>query len=590
MENPVEEIKRKIDIVDFIGSFITLKKTGRNFKAVCPFHQEKTPSFIISPERQIWHCFGACQDGGDIIKFLMKWENITFFEALKELAEKAGIRLKHTQFEDSAWKQKERLMAINTISAEFFEYMLHKTKFGEKALSYLKDRGINPQIAKKFQIGYAPNSWDSLMQFLKKKKYDAGEVFDTGLLVKSERGGWYDRFRGRLMFPIKDPRSNVIGFSGRSLEAKAAEAKYINTPETPLYHKRETLYGIDQAKEAIKKEKNVFVVEGEFDMISPYQQGIENFVAIKGSALTKEQLMMLKRYTDRVTLTLDTDLAGEEAMKRGIEEAERLDFEIEVVTFDFAKDPDEAIRKDVALFKKTLQKPLPIYDFLIGLAQKKYPEDDPFNKKKIGDEVMPYVERIQNPIVQSHYVKKLSEILKVSEGSIYSLMKRLRLKKKQSSMFVPLTNKGKESTREMILQQYILSLMLQNENPYQCAEKLFVILTPSDFSFGSYQQICSTFLEFQKKFTERFQLSEFVNTLSSELRPVFDEIYLFASSELGFENEHIEKLAYEIKRFAIKRHINNMVNVDGGDEGVKQKELSALTGQLKEVEKKLMTL
>ncbi|MBI3366364.1 DNA primase [Candidatus Roizmanbacteria bacterium] len=543
MDNPVEAIKQKLDIVDFVGSFTTLKKTGRNFKANCPFHQEKTPSFVVSPERQIWHCFGACQEGGDVIKFLMKWENVTFFEALKELAEKTGVTLKKVGFEDTVWKKKEHLIVMNNLSAEFYEYILHQTKFGKKALEYLQSRDIKSQIAKKFQLGYAPNSWNSLTQFLKKKKYSEEEINETGLLVRSDRGGYYDRFRGRLIFPIKDPRGNIIGFSGRNIDAKDTSAKYINTPETILYHKRETLFGLDVAKESIKKEKNVVIVEGEFDMIAPYQNGFSHFVAIKGSALTREQLMLLKRYTDKITLALDADAAGEEAIQRGIQDAEQLDFEVGVVMFDYAKDPDEAVRKDEKLFKKILGKPMPVYDFLIQMFQKKYPDDNPFNKKKIGDEIIPFIERIHNPIVQSHYLKKLAEFLNVSES-------------------------------------------FQNENPYHVAKKLFAVISSDDFSIGSYKKICSMFIELMKSYPDQFNLSKFTETLSSELQPVFDEIYLFASSELGFENEHIDKLAYGIKRFSLKRQIQLLLS----SELPQKEELKKLTDTLKDVEKKALSL
>lgn len=590
MENPVEEIKKKIDIIDFIGSFITLKKTGRNFKAVCPFHQEKTPSFVVSPERQIWHCFGACQDGGDVIKFLMKWENITFFEALKELAEKTGVQLKKVSFEDAVWKKKERLFVMNDLSAEFFEYILNKTKFGEKALEYLRSRGINLQVTKKFQLGYAPNSWNSLLQFLKRKKYQEGEINETGLLVKSDRGSYYDRFRGRLMFPIKDPRGNIIGFSGRNLDAKDSSAKYINTPETVLYHKRETLFGLDVAKEAIKKEKNVMIVEGEFDMIVPYQEGYGNFVAIKGSALTREQLMLLKRYTDKITLALDADASGEEAIKRGIQDAEQLDFEVGVVTFDYAKDPDEAVRKDEKLFKKILKKPIPVYDFLIQVLQKKYPDNDPFNKKKIGDEIIPFIERMNNPIVQSHYVKKLAEFLNVSESSIQILMRRLRQKKKENSMFISLKKNTKEQSREFILQRYVLSLMFQNEDPLTFGEKISYIINANDFSLGSYKKIYQAFLDYITKHPEKFQQEKFTDGLSSELQPVFNEIYLFASSELGL-NEHIDKLTYEMKRFSLKRQIKTILSSEEKDSSTpSDSRLKELTRELKEVEKKVLSL
>jgi DNA primase len=586
MENPVEEIKKRIDIIDFIGSFITLKKAGRNYKANCPFHQEKTPSFVISPERQIWHCFGACQDGGDVIKFLMKWENVTFFEALRELANKTGVSLKKVSLEDRIWKKKERLITLNQLSSEFYQYILNKTRFGKKGLEYLDSRGIRPQVAKKFQIGYAPNSWNSLLQFLKKKKYGEEEINDTGLLVKGERGGFYDRFRGRLVFPIKDPRGNVVGFSGRNLEDKNTTAKYINTPETLLYHKRETLFGLDVTKEGIKKEKNAFIVEGEFDMIIPYQYGFTNFVAIKGSALTREQLMLLKRYTDKVTLALDADAAGEEAIQRGIQDAEQLDFEVGIVTFDYAKDPDEAVRKDEKAFKEILEKPLPVYDFLIQVLQKKYPDDNPFNKKKIGDEIIPFIDRINNPIVQSHYIKKLAGFLNVSESSIQTLMRRLRQKRKEQSAFISIKKNEGTISRDFLVQRYILSVMFQNESPYAMGKKLFVTVSPDDFSLGSYKKIYETFLEFMKEFPERFNLTKFTGELTSELQPVFDEIYLFASSDLGFETEHLEKLAYEVKRYSLKRQIESQLSSESSQKDV----LKRLAEALKDVEKKIVSL
>lgn len=443
MESAIEEIKKKIDIITFINSFIPLKRIGRNYKSLCPFHQERTPSFVVSTDRQIWHCFGACQEGGDVIKFLMKWENITFIEALRELADKAGVKLRKVDFEDKLWKKKERFIGINTLAAEFFEYILHKTQFGEKARQYLKQRSLDAKISKKFQLGYAPLSWDSLLNFLTKKKYDQNEIFESGLLVKGDRGNFYDRFRGRLIFPIKEARGNIIGFSGRTLEESAKEAKYINTPETFLYHKRETLYGINLAKESVKKENNIFLVEGEFDVISPYQQGVENIAAIKGSALTREQLMLLKRFTNKITLAFDSDTAGEEAMRKGIEEAESLDFDVFIVSFDFAKDPDEAVHKDPIKFKRAIKNSVPFYDFIIDLSQRKYSAHDAYGKKQIAEEVAVFIEKIKNPIVQSHYVKKIASILDVSEASIEALMRSM--KKKRSQRFnVPVQKKDRK--------------------------------------------------------------------------------------------------------------------------------------------------
>ncbi|MEO6508785.1 MAG: DNA primase, partial [Patescibacteria group bacterium] len=243
MDGAIQEVKDKIDIVEFISSYIPIHKAGRNYKGNCPFHNEKTPSFVISPDRQIWHCFGTCHEGGDCIKFLMKWENITFSEALKELAIKAGIPLAKISVDDKEWQYKERLYKLNSLAADFFHHILVNTSFGKLALDYLKERGVSDAIAKTFQLGYGPNSWDSLIKFLYKKGFTPDEVARSGVAVKNDSGRMYDRFRGRLIFPIKDIRGNIIGFSGRIIEKKESEAKYINTPETEIYHKRESLYG-----------------------------------------------------------------------------------------------------------------------------------------------------------------------------------------------------------------------------------------------------------------------------------------------------------------------------------------------------------
>ncbi len=590
MDNQVEEVKRKIDIVEFLGSFITLKRTGRNFKAICPFHQEKTPSFYVSPDRQFWYCFGACQEGGDVIKFLMKWENITFVEALRELADKVGVKLKRLSFEDRVWKKRERLIGLNTLAAEYFEFIIHKSKYGKKALDYLRSRNLREATIKKFQLGYAPDSWDSLMKFLVKKKYSEDEIFESGLLVKGQRGNLYDRFRGRIVFPIKDHRGNVIGFSGRILEKDVEGAKYINTPETPLYHKRETLYGIDISKDAIRKAGNAILVEGEFDMIVPYEHGIENIVAIKGSAVTQEQLMFLKRYTSRITLALDADAAGQEAVKRGIAQAENLELEVGILKIDFGKDPDEAVRNDVLKFKKLIKSPIPIYDFVIEVAQTKYPEDDPYSKKKIGDEVAPFITVIKNPIIFSYYVKKLSSILGVSESSVESLVRKTMREDRQKSVTVLKKKEVNKEERALMIQKYLLSMIFQNAKPATVAHTIFKTLEPIDFSIPSHEQIIQAFLQFNKKNKNSFDVKTFLKMLPAQLLPVFDELYLFASVEMDFGDNDIEKLVYEVKKFSLKRKIAEFLAVKDELSEKKKDELKELSQRLNQVEKTLLTL
>jgi DNA primase len=589
MENQIEEIKRKIDIVEFIGSFITLKKAGRNFKAVCPFHQEKSPSFVVSPDRGIWHCFGACGEGGDVIKFLMKWENITFIEALKELAKKTGVKLTMNKIgiEDKIWQKKERFIGMNQLAGEYFHYILNKSDFGKKAKEYLKGRLLNQSIVDKFELGYSPSSWDSLRLFLKKKKYEDEEMYENGLLVKSDRGSYYDRFRGRLMFPLKDSRNNILGFSGRILSGSEKEAKYVNTPETPIYHKRECLFGINLAIEEIKKQKNVYIVEGELDMITPYQHGYSNFVAVKGTALTNEQLKLLKRYTDKITLMMDADPAGIESIKRGIDEAEKFDFEIRVVTIDFAKDPDEAIKKDPEKFKKLIAKPIPIYDFLIETAQKKYPEDSAFSKKKIGEEVIPVIEKISNPIVRTFYIKKIAGILEISEGTVENLIRQLKRKKTQISLNKIKYDKPVEDSRELTIDKYVLSVIFQSDEPSVVYKGVLEILKPEYFLHPSYEKICRSFLTELEKNT-KLDVNEFGKKLPDELRPIFDEIFLFASTDHNLSNESLDRLVLEIKKYYFKREIKKVLSEDETEE--KKKQLKKISENLKEVEKKIISL
>ncbi|MFH1827239.1 MAG: DNA primase [bacterium] len=589
MNDAISEVKKRIDIVDFIGSFVNLKKAGRNFKAVCPFHQEKTASFVISPERQIWHCFGACGEGGDVIKFLMKWENLTFYEALKELAEKAGVKIQNVSFEDEIWKKKERLLKLNSLTSEYFNYILYDTKYGKKALEYLKSRDINLNLSKKFGIGYAPQSWDSLLKFLTKKKFNENELFEAGLVVKGKNKGFYDRFRGRIVFPITDSRGNIIAFSGRLLDSEAKEAKYINSPETPLYHKRESLYGINLAKDKIRKENNVYIVEGEFDAISMFQNDLENVVAIKGSAFTREQLIYLKRFTNTVTLALDSDVSGEEAIKRALDDAESLEFDVKIATIDFAKDPDEAVRKDLSKFKSILKESVSIYDFIINYAQKKHPDSDAFSKKNIANIVVPFLEKINNPIVLSHYVKKLTNILDVSEQSVFILINRFRQNKKQKGRIPYTAKKEEKETRDINIQKYVLSLMFQSKDAYNLSEKIFNVILPHDFSTPSFQKIAEFFLRYKTKNKNEFNINKFSLLLKPELRAVFDELYLYATYEADFEDENITKLISEMKSRSLKREIGSII-VSKESSAKKDKHLKELSEALKKLEKNALTL
>jgi DNA primase len=591
MENPVEEIKKRIDIVDFIGSFINLKKTGRNFKAICPFHQEKTPSFIVSPERQIWHCFGACNEGGDVIKFLMKWENITFVEALSELAKKTGVTLKQVNLEDAVWKKKQRIFSLNQLAASFFHYLLMKKEIAKKTREYLKKREINEKIIEKFFLGYAPSSWDSLLRYLIKKGFTYDEISQSGLVITSGKRA-YDRFRARLIFPIFDARGQIIGFSGRIIEEENKdEAKYVNTPETLLYHKRESLYGIQLAKDAIKKENQAILVEGEFDMITPYSNGIENIVATKGAAVTREQLMLLKRFTNRLILSLDADLAGLEAMKKAIAEAEGFDIELNVVVLDFAKDPDEAVRKDLPQFKKLLKKPQPIYDFIIDLSKRKHEEDSAFAKKQIIEEVAPIIDGISNPIIRDFYVKKLSGLVDLSKKAIEQYFYQRRVEEKQKKIYKKIISTEKKVLREVVLEKFLLSYIFQEKDKKIFLDKITNFLSEDDFYIPTHGKILLALINYyqdKEEINEReFSAKDFISYLDNTLIPTFDEIYLY----LDYDKKNdlaINRVIYEIKKYSLKRKITNLLKEEDSQE--KEAKIRELNQKLAEIEKKMIKL
>ena len=338
----IDEIKTRLNIVDIVSERLTLKKTGRNFKALCPFHAEKTPSFIVSPDRQTFHCFG-CGKGGDILTFVMEFDHVDFTEALETLAERAGVKLERRPADTPEAKLKQKLLEINHLASEYYHYLLVKHAVGEKARDYLKHRGVTDKSIKTFSLWYSPNDWDGLLTYLRKKGYEEKLIETGGLVIRGNRG-YYDRFRGRVMFALKDHRGNVVGFSGRVLDPEAQEAKYINTSETPVYTKGKVLYALDVTREAIQKANEAVLMEGELDVISSFQSGIGNVVAIKGSAVTEDHARLLRRFCERLIFALDSDIAGDAAARRGIEIAEKVGFDMRVATMPAGKDPDEAAR------------------------------------------------------------------------------------------------------------------------------------------------------------------------------------------------------------------------------------------------------
>jgi DNA primase len=405
----VEEVKTRLDVAEVIGGYVQLKQAGRNLKAPCPFHQEKTASFMVSPEKQIWHCFG-CHQGGDVIKFVMMVEALEFREALELLARRAGIELKTTRDRGSS-KLKERFYAAHELAVKYYQASLVPNK---TAVDYLKRRGLDRQTFLDFQIGYAPDSWEGLSRFLLKKGFSEEELIKGGLAAKKR--GVYDLFRGRIMLPICDAQGRPVGFTGRVLNDDTP--KYLNTPQTLLYDKSRAIYGLHLAKDAIRKADEVVLVEGNMDVVAAHQAGFKQTVAASGTALTLDQLKTLSRFTKNIKLAFDQDAAGLTATERAIDLGQKLGVTLKMVVINGAKDPDELIKKDPKLWEEAVAGAKYVLDYLFERFEKEFDLDSGVGKRQFSDRLASNIKRLADPVEKDHYINLLAEKIGTSPDSV----------------------------------------------------------------------------------------------------------------------------------------------------------------------------
>lgn len=345
-ETQIEQIRTSADIVDVISNSVQLRKRGNNYIGLCPFHNEKTPSFTVSQDKQIFHCFG-CHAGGNVFKFLMEYKKISFVESVQEIAADLGITIEYeNQRSEAEQSETEILFDINTSVAKFFSDNLLKEEEGNIARKYFEDRKIKPQTLRAFGLGYCPDHWDSTVNFLNKNNIDLEKALDLGVIGKSEKGKLYDKFAGRMIFPIFSPNGRVIGFGGRIFDSREGAAKYLNSPESKIYHKGRTLYGLSHGKDDIRRQDLAIVVEGYMDLISLHQHGIKNVVAVSGTAFTDEQVQLLSRYTKNTVLLFDADTAGVKASMRSIEILLKQNMNIKIATLPKGEDPDSYVQKN----------------------------------------------------------------------------------------------------------------------------------------------------------------------------------------------------------------------------------------------------
>jgi len=424
----LEQIRQNNDIVEVIGSYFPLKRAGANFRALCPFHKEKTPSFNVNPQKQIWHCFG-CGAGGDVFTFVMKFENLDFISAVRRLAERTGVRL---EFEETASEpnrdQKELLFRLHEQVAEFFHQTLLKEKSAEPARAYLKKRGITADVVKRWRLGYSPDAWDALIQWAASRKFSAELLETAGLALRRERGdGFYDRFRGRLMFPICDEQGRVVAFSGRILTDAKDQPKYVNSPETPIFQKGKILFALDKAKRAILDEKFAIVCEGQVDAISCHEAGMTNVVAPQGTALTEQHARILKRYAEEVVLMFDADAAGQNAVVRSAEPLWEAGLVIRVAVLPQGHDPDSFVKEMGAeKLKNLITKAPSFFVYLLEHLSKQYDPNTDGGKVQIAQQMAAWLARIPNPVLFARYAQEASKRLQLTGTSIEQEILKLR--------------------------------------------------------------------------------------------------------------------------------------------------------------------
>ncbi len=407
--NPKDQVKENLSITDVVSTYVRLEKSGAQFRARCPFHNERTPSFYVSPERKSFHCFG-CQVHGDIFTFVEKIENIPFFEALKILADRAGVSLKDGEKN----KEESRLIALLKDATTHFEKNFHNSP---EAREYIIGRGITEETIKTFHIGYAKNEWRDLFMNLSSLGYQPEEMVEAGVVIEArddtgKTKGWYDRFRGRVMFPIRNVSGVTVGYSGRIMpslvDPTVAQGKYVNTPETPLYHKSKILFGYDTAKKVMAETKSVVVVEGQMDLCMSYQAGVHNTVAVSGTAFTDEHIHIIKRFCDTVILSFDTDTAGQNALKKTGLLSLLGGLDVYVVTDIGTKDPADLIQDDPQKWTKAIEKRTHIVEVLTDHILRDLPDTREQGKKIVSD-VLPFLRAIQSPIDRAHFIKVITQ-------------------------------------------------------------------------------------------------------------------------------------------------------------------------------------
>lgn len=551
MSSPVEQIKQRLSVADVVQSYIKLEKAGTNFKARCPFHSEKTPSFFVSPSRDIWHCFG-CSRGGDIFAFVMEAEGVEFIEALKILADRAGIKLKPE--EPRFRNERLRLLELLKDAAYFYKRELENQN---EAISYLHNRGLQDSTIQSFLLGYAPQEnagWRNAYNFLIAKGYSDDEIEKSGMAVKTDRPAnteasaskYYDRFRGRIMFPLLDFSGRIIGFSGRIFpeEGKEGVGKYINSPQTILYDKSKFLYGFDRAKLDIRKKDACVLVEGQMDVLMSHQAGVTNTVAVSGTSLTPFHLQIISRLSNNLIVSFDSDEAGLIAAGRGIDLALSQGFEVKVVSIEGGKDPADIASKNSEAWQKAVDGSHHIIDFYLNVLLEKN-SDSIILKRKVEQIVLPYLVFLRSEIECSHWVGKIAKILDMREEPIWEQLKKIKLaglknKGEPVSSFASVNSK----TRRQLLEERLLGVALWRGDANIISEKYHLFFSDKNQPLLKNLHPKGKITEEEKKYRDRLSLE--------------NELFYSGMEQPKLEKE-IKILENELEREAIKEQLAGLI-------------------------------
>ncbi|MFA6456462.1 MAG: DNA primase [Bacteroidota bacterium] len=501
-QEKIDEIRAASDVVDVVSTYVRLKKRGKDYLGLCPFHQEKTPSFSVSPQKQLFYCFG-CHRGGDVVKFVMEYEKSSYVEALEQLAERAGITITRTEEAYEAASETEKLYAVMAFAARTFFQNLTKTNEGEFALNYFRDRGFTNPTMTAFGLGYSLRGWESLLKKAQEEGIEPESLEKVGLLRRRDDGSYYDTFRGRAMFPIFNTSGRVIAFGARKLYDDDTLGKYINSPETPIYHKSKVLYGLLQAKDAIREKNFVVLVEGYADLISVFQAGITNIVASSGTALTTEQIQLISRYTKNITLVYDADSAGANAMMRGVDLILEGGLDVRIVQLPEGDDPDSFVRKNGgAAFEELVKKSVTFIDYKANEFRHAGKFDTPEGKTEAVRGLVQTIAKIPDQLKRSFFIKDVAEKYDLYESTLYGELEKFTRRVPQRFVQTVKTEVQEEEqavrerkviSEEMPLEEKeILAAVL--EDPREMIPFVFRSVSPDDFTHPSAKRIAGLIL------------------------------------------------------------------------------------------------